>query len=129
MSKTWWILLFSALFLGLGSALFFIVFVRVPQHRITFENIRLIKKGMTREDVEAVFGVPSGDYSCGAQFCYVFSTREIEPETQVEWWLGEESGVEVLFDERGKVDEIRRGIANRPGVESFFGIIRRWLGV
>src|SRR5579859_6594788 len=34
-----------------------------PKHRITWDNICAIKKGMTQEEVESILGVPAGVYS------------------------------------------------------------------
>jgi outer membrane protein assembly factor BamE (lipoprotein component of BamABCDE complex) len=109
------------------------------QHRITWENIDKIHKGMTEEAVEAVFGVPAGVYGQNARTgAYAVnpdvSRAMIGPDLIKRQggkeWVGEDYALYIRFDDAGCVQEMHVGFV-QPGSrhESFLDKLRRWLGM
>jgi hypothetical protein len=111
-----------------------------PQHQITADNIEAIKKGMTEDEVEAILGVPAGDYSSG-QFGGHFFENEKNPDSDVvtglelvkkrggKIWAGNETSVWIHFDDSGRVTEKWCHFHAIPTSESFLDKLRRWLGM
>ncbi len=64
---------------------------------ITKANFDLIVEGMTREDVEKIFGCPPGDYSNG-QAMIGGNIKQAPPD-----WIGYGGTIWVQFSEDGKV--------------------------
>src|SRR5262249_3940440 len=46
-----------------GIVIHWTAFLRAPVHSISSQSFNCIKMGMTSEEVEAILGVPPGDYS------------------------------------------------------------------
>jgi len=131
------------------------LWLTAPRHRITEENIEAIKEGMTEKEVEAILGAQAGDYSSkqtGGQFAEIEVIIIPAPRAQPvgktrsiftgftgpdfvksrgggKYWVGEETGVWVRFDEAGRVAEIWPGLSTPSGNESFLDKLRRWLGM
>jgi outer membrane protein assembly factor BamE (lipoprotein component of BamABCDE complex) len=108
-----------------------------PGHRITWDNICAIKKGMTQADIKAILGVPPGVYSSTPTGYYFFSNyNRGSPPTGLELiktfggkeWVGDGVSAYVLFDENGRAVEIHGGLV-LDGDESFLDKIRHWLGM
>jgi hypothetical protein len=117
-----------------------------PRHRITKETIEKIQKGMTEEEIEAVFGVPAGVYGKGALTgVYAVAPPPGTPQLlgltgkhfglelivfeRGKEWVGEDVCVYCRFDEASRVQEIHRGNVVPGGNESFLAKLRRWLGI
>src|SRR5262245_61422188 len=72
-----------------------------PEPVITWERAELIQPGMTRSEVDAIVGVPPGDYTGGANVVYV---RGSVGEDQsgfyrgTNWW-GLKGVIQVQFGE------------------------------
>jgi hypothetical protein len=111
-----------------------------PQHRITKENIAAIKEGMTEAEVQALLGVPAGDYSSkqtGGVFILgdrpwadsFFAGPDIVERDGGKFWVGDETSVWVRFDDVGQVVVVWPGRFIANGNESFLTKLRRWLGM
>src|SRR5437899_4346421 len=88
-------------FLGAVCTIWFISAASGPTWRINAHNAEQIEKGMTLEEVNAIFGAPPGDYST--------------PPTWVSWgqmpgvhcWRTDEIVVNVVFDQvTGRVVDV-----------------------
>ena len=125
------LILCLAVLLVLGPAGFWWVrWLARPVHRITPENIDQIYVGMTRKEVEALFGVPPGTYARGKASLVIFHHNEPVEEWMlgpVDEWVGEEAAVMVYFNESGLVSHHRR-TAVATVEEAFHEKLRRWLG-
>ena len=57
------------LWFGLATGIVLVVYLvmrpGVPKHNINLASLEKIENGMTLADVEAILGVPSGDYTTG----------------------------------------------------------------
>jgi len=58
-------LLWVGITAGLVLAVYFVMRPSVPKHNINPASLEKIENGMTLADVEAILGVPSGDYTTG----------------------------------------------------------------
>ena len=108
-----------------------------PKHRIHEESIGLIEAGMSQAEVEAIFGVPPGDYSSNtANAAWIPTSLSnslkltfIVPEGEQQTWKGENVSVTVVFNplvvEKPYVIWVRVVAPSEP----FFAKIRRWLGL
>lgn len=109
------------------------LWLTAPRHHITEENVAAIKEGMTEGEVEAILGVKAGDYSSkqtGGQFEDIGTTGpDIVKSRGGKYWVGEETGVWVRFDEAGQVADIWPGFFIPSGNESLLAKLRRWLGI
>jgi hypothetical protein len=80
-----------------------------PRHRINLKSYEAIQGGMSEGEVEAIFGVPDGDYSTGPVSIFCSNGRPHEdygppdPEGEVKGWIGNDTYVCVAFDKEGKV--------------------------
>jgi len=93
-----------------------------PPHRIDQAHCDLIKEGMTKDEVESIFGVPPGEYDFAEQTFSGYRFRVwvratgrstllnltsvgSSPITVLEWstWTGREGAFTVWFDVRGRV--------------------------
>jgi len=68
---------------------------------ITWENYERIHDGMTRSQVEAIFGVPAGDYRTRDPEPITFQTAGVEGTLRA--WLGDEGYALIWFDESDEV--------------------------
>jgi hypothetical protein len=104
-----WLLLSVAFLAMVGVVGYLALWLSSPRPRINGESIKLIKVGMTQEEVEAILGVPPGNYSSGP-ICF-FPPGGLTPRTEL--WIGEESAVHVSFDASRKV--VSKGPATFDG--------------
>jgi hypothetical protein len=82
-----------------------------PGDGITRSNYERLKEGMTLAEVEAVLGVPEGNYSGNAYTPILIHPRLEGPASSL-WlangrhaiWFGEKVGIAVTLDEGGKVN-------------------------
>jgi hypothetical protein len=81
---------------------------KAPRHRINMENFQRIKEGMTKAEVESLFGVPAGNYDDGPND---FFDQRPEKERQAAWadnggaptdWGSNGFIAHVWFDENDK---------------------------
>ena len=103
-----------------------------PSHRINRTGFENIRKEMTEREVEAVLGVPAGDYATGPIRLITFGDA---PKTTYfvfrpaeKKWVGNEAVIEVWFDDNGRVEDKRiwgAYIAREP----IFNRLRRLLGL
>jgi hypothetical protein len=93
-------------------------FATRPAHRINEHNIQQLKQGMTRAEVEAIFGVPPGDYS----------TRPVEIRFDLdppcETWPSNNARVQIHFDDNGRYDG---QAAYMVFQEDWWTKLRRWV--
>jgi hypothetical protein len=96
------------------------VMSRCQPSRLTIENCDRIREGMTRAEVEAIVGVPPGDYrtrppddekidsSSMASFQKMQSTARWFGET-LEMWRNDQVRLAVVFDSEDKVNHEMHG--------------------
>ena len=113
-----------------------------PRHRITPENIRAIKKGMTEQEAEEILGAPAGDYSSAKNREWfvdtinfrdgtgstipLFSLSDLVEKRGGKFWVGDEAIIWVSFDEAGQATEMYGSVFPN---ESLLAKLRRWLGM
>jgi hypothetical protein len=69
-----------------------------PGDQITRENFKRLREGMTRAEVEAIRGVPPGDYTTGpVRVVYMGSARGFGRLRKE--WLGDNGHIEMYFSE------------------------------
>jgi hypothetical protein len=91
----------------------------VGQPRSMGARFEQVKKGMTREEVIRIVGVPPGDYSSDKYMDMVM--RPHAPGI----WACDEAFLAVDFDDRGTATEVRLEEIGRP--PTLTERIRRWL--
>jgi hypothetical protein len=103
-----------------------------PRHRINEENFNKLRLGMTKPEVEALFGVPAGDYDEGRND---FFDHRSEQQRQADWagnggaptdWGSNGFIAHVWFDENGKVNHWTF-VQWDPAPRSIFDRLRRLL--
>jgi hypothetical protein len=102
-----------------------------PRHRITEENIKLIKKGMTEEEVEAILGSKAGSIPDGTLHAPNSLTVDSIDTRSSKHWVGKDVDVSVGFDADGRVTSVTQLFildrSDRP--ETILDKLRRWLGM
>jgi SmpA / OmlA family len=83
-----------------------------PQHRITPANVDRIQPGMTRAEVEAIFGVPAGEYE-GATMAFGGMPPGARHSGD-DVWVSRVAAVDITFDDEGRVRLKSVGIATGP---------------
>jgi hypothetical protein len=99
-----------------------------PKHRISRESFARIQAGMTEQEVEAVLGVPAGDYATARVAiaeCYDLRVPAAAVQKQ---WTGDQGTILVFFYPADKVCVFRFFQVARVD-ESFLDKARRWLGL
>jgi hypothetical protein len=82
-------------------------------HHINPYTATKLRLGMTQSKVEALFGVPPGDYSSEPRSDQVQARGDGQPELRREDWASDEGGAVVYFRPDGKVADFTLWIA--PG--------------
>jgi hypothetical protein len=85
-----------------------------PHHHINRDSFEKIRRGMTQAQVEAILGVPPGDYSFGAKIAPQGRQRPLPIGVREEEWWADEEGVVVAFNEDRLVIECWRSLGARP---------------
>jgi hypothetical protein len=105
-----------------------------PRHEcpVTKAKVAQIKEGMTREEVQAILGVPPGDYTDGKSF-WVGSRFWISDPESCDTWKGHDCWLDVFYDpETGLADLISIGPMMRTGEITILGrvrwLLRDWFG-
>jgi hypothetical protein len=103
MLKRWWFWA-AAMLLAAGTSLCVSVgMLHEPFNKANFEQIEI---GMTEKEVEALLGIPPGDYSMFAvdgRPRFVFWTLFCpERNCYAEGWIGDHGSIIVIFDEKEK---------------------------
>lgn len=97
-----------------------------PAHRITREAAAELRPGMTLAEVEAVIGVPAGDYSGGTALPAPGSTLVFPPSWHE--WIAEDVCIQAEFDEQGRLlFVLLRDVCLVR--EPFFHRVGRWVGL
>jgi hypothetical protein len=100
-----------------------------PRHFIDVEHLGRIKKGMTQEEVEAIFGVPPGTYTKKRSVSFdTNSFGMLGAGKRVEQWTGDQGRVVVGFDEQGAVMFILFIVYSEVQGPSFLQQVQTWLG-
>lgn len=122
------LLALTVLVAGTGLA----VVALMPSYRINEEGAARIIKGMSRADVEALLGVPAGDYSrhydWPTHLSYDSDLWFFRSSWRVETWCDDRHHIRVAFDGEGKVVQTRSSTFNCHRQEP--GFVRRivnWL--
>src|SRR5262245_16232100 len=80
-------------------------------HRINPHTGMKLRLGMTQSKVEAIFGVPPGDYSSEPRRDPVRAGGDGQPELRREDWTSDEGGAVVYFGPDGKVADFTLWVA------------------
>jgi hypothetical protein len=99
-----------------------------PPYRITQSVSKQIRAGMTRQEVEALIGVPPGDFPPGGSVKITFYRNQNVPSAwdKSELWRGRDTAIAVYFDHDGKVVLTQVG---RNSLTSLLDRIRLFLGL
>jgi hypothetical protein len=93
-----------------------------PAHRITPTIHQQIRAGMSQQEVEAILGVPPGDYSGESNRTTIWmDTSSFPPGWRCETWRSPSTAVAVWFDGDGRV--LILGVGNIGTEPSWF---KRW---
>jgi hypothetical protein len=85
------------------------VWLTVPRRpAIMAEQFGQVKEGMTQVEVEAVPGLPPGDYRNGAVVIFLEYDDIAKRDGRIETWAAEAGGVRVTFDQKGKAAIVER---------------------
>jgi hypothetical protein len=90
------------LLIGIGLARFY----SYPGRNITKENVEKVDFGMTERQIEAILGVPAGDYSgLDWEKRMLRDTRleALPPGHTRKYWVGYTDGIVVVLNEQGVV--------------------------
>ena len=114
---------------GLGLVSFFgLLWLTAPSHRIDAESYENIKKGMTENEVEGIFGVPAGDYDPPMKNERIYPVSDLfvpAVPAEAKEWKGRGLVVTIWFDDTGKVFHSQmRGRYS----ETFLDKVRGFLG-
>jgi hypothetical protein len=90
---------------GLAAAAYPVWRCLVPPHRIDRTRRAQIRPGMTQPEVEAMLGVPPGDYSSGEHRASVYLAPDSFPPggTRCENWQTADTAFAVCFNKDAKV--------------------------
>ncbi len=129
------VLLAVLLLVGSGA---WLLWPRTPGHRINRESLRQIHFGMTEPEIEAVLGVPPGDYGRGRPTRDIVRARAIDemhnpllttfsPEWSKAEWLDDDFGIIAILDGQDKCICVCELNVYRP--RSFVQKLRSLLGL
>ena len=106
-----------------------VLWLAAPKHRINEESFKLIREGMTQQEVEAILRVPPGDYSNGGFVVRVEFANNgyslMDDKDQKKFWTDNDLQIMVNFDPSGKVHNTRCYLVIPP--ETFLDRFRSWL--
>jgi hypothetical protein len=126
-----WIGVAAAVALGLTACAAW--WMLVPRHRINYDRAELLRPGMTLAELEALFGVPPGDYATTPSARAEAAKWEGQPAPRAGYerigWLSDE--VYILCQVRredGNIQDVAQ-IAIGPPSVPLWDRIKRWLGL
>ena len=109
-----WIVLLITVAAAAGAAVYFgWLPLAGSTHRINPYTSMKLRVGMTQSKVEAIFGVPPGDYSSEPGRARVQARGDGQPELRREDWTSDEGGAVVYFGPDSKVADFTLWVA--PG--------------
>jgi len=120
MKRRWLKLL--VVFAGLGLAGFLLYLWLGPSGGINRMSVLRIKVGMSHEEVNAVIGLPHGDYSTDNSHPIIGLHKR---GGEVRFWYGDNGAITVWIDDDGKVST--RDFS--PASTSLFDKFYRWIGI
>src|SRR6478752_5008307 len=88
----------AILSVAIGLAVLTLICANTRKDRINWKNANRLKEGMTEAQVEEIFGVPAGIYNADLQWVPIPADHKL--------WFGDGAGVEVWFDDAGRVSAI-----------------------
>ncbi len=100
-----------------------VLWTTAPTHRITLANLEKVERARSEAEVEAIFGVPAGDYSGGRTRVQGGVSY---PGGINKKWIAEDCAYEIAFAPDGHVGGISV-TDNRP--PSLLDRLRRWVGL
>src|SRR5262249_15470800 len=110
---------------ALIAAVYFLIRPGVPSHNINLATVERIQKGMTLAEVEAILGVPAGDYTTGPTTSHC--NGWMGPGDKE--WAGDEGVIAVWFDREGKISGADFApVSPRTGL-TWFEKLQIWLGL
>ena len=129
MRRHWWVPVPGlALFTAVGVAVWWgSVSAPAPGPRLQVENYPQVRVGMTRAEVEELFGGPAGDYgrNAGGSTEVIGIDNEGPPGSVQEDWYDDAKRLVVYFDGRGRVvGYYKEGHLRRPPAGFFWRLWR-----
>lgn len=111
--------------MGIGSALLSVLFLwpRGTTHRISRENAMRVEVGMDEQEIENILGVPAGNYNPRGRVLALSRDLPVGP---MKAWVGDELGLALWFDDRGRIRDKRIALVCQDR-RSFFVVLRSWL--
>lgn len=107
-----------------------LLLARATEPRVTRAKLELVREGMTRAEVEALIGVPPGDYASGTVFSDCkFVERPEKPWAYSAEWTCDDGLLFVYFDENDRVVwavTYNGWVSHEP---TLFEKLRSWLGL
>jgi hypothetical protein len=100
-----------------------------PPPRINLDSFARIQPGMTQAEVEAILGVPPGDYAAAGSVRPTLGVNpnELPAGARREDWWAEEAAVAVWFGQDGRV--VNATAASWTTDSPWLERVRRWLGL
>ncbi len=124
------LLLFGLGFVGLAMVgIGLVIWLTTPKQSIAAvaANPHVIEAGMGLHQVEAVFGVPPGDYTTRAtQLLIADPNGDVPSWHATEDWFADHASVRVYFDAEHRV-LFARGVIEDRSPETVWQRLRRWL--
>ncbi len=104
----------------------------MPRSRINLESFKLIKEGMSRKEIEALLGGPSGDYTNWPHpkrinQLVALALQGNEEDFVQHIWLGEEGVVKVVFDSHARVISVEFFRSDDLGEATFESPSKRFM--
>ena len=114
----------------LGVAVFWGVRLLPPRHRINPESFEKIQVGMTLEEVEAILGVPPGDYATKQHVYDLWGGDGVVLGLRHRiGWVGDEGAIHVILNPEGSVSHKLWLDLWFIGEVTFLDKLRGWFGL
>ena len=114
----------------LGVAVFWGVRLLPPRHRINPESFEKIQVGMTLEEVEAILGVPPGDYATKQHVYDLWGGDGVVLGLRHRIaWAGDEGAIHVILSPEGRVSHKLWLDLCFIGEVTFLDKLRGWFGL
>jgi outer membrane protein assembly factor BamE (lipoprotein component of BamABCDE complex) len=102
MSKKKLLFLVFRVFVIVAAIACLTIWLTVPTHRINKESLKLIREGMSQEEIAAILGAPPDSLKSDRNLEWERICQKIDPGYRVEQWVGEDIVITVVFDPAGR---------------------------
>jgi outer membrane protein assembly factor BamE (lipoprotein component of BamABCDE complex) len=80
------------------------IWLTVPTHRINKESLKLIREGMSQEEIAAILGAPPDSVKSDRNLEWEQIWQRVHPGYRIEQWTGEDIVISVVFDSTGRAE-------------------------